>query len=197
MKEEFERQHPNIKVDIETIAFGDYFTQMQMRIAAGQAPDAYELNFENFYSYAKKGVLADLTPFFESTGFDRSVLYEQALNAFSEGGVQYGMPASFSNVVLTYNKELFDKANVPYPTNDWTWADADAAGAKIRALGDDIFGICQGVHFFEFFKTVQQNGGSLLNDDKTAFTVNRPENVETLKHMTDRILKTNIMPTEA
>jgi len=195
MKEEFEKQHPNIKVDIETLAYDDYFTQMQTRVASGTAPDAYELNYENFVSYAKKGVLLDLTPMFDN--FDTSVLNENALQAFSTDGRQYGLPASFSNVVLFYNKDLFDQADVDYPTSSWTWADADAAAEKIRALGDNIYGIYQPIQFWEFYKKVQQNGGSLMNADMTQFTVDTPQNVETLQHMVDRVLKTNVMPTEA
>jgi len=195
MKEEFEKQHPNIKVDIETLAYDDYFTQMQTRVASGTAPDAYELNYENFVSYAKKGVLLDLSPMFGN--FDTSALNKNALAAFSTDGKQYGLPASFSNVVLFYNKDLFDQAGVSYPTSDWTWADADAAAEKIRALGDNIFGIYQPIQFWEFYKKVQQNGGSLMNADMTQFTVDTPQNVETLQHMVDRVLKTNVMPTEA
>ncbi|MBD2843746.1 sugar ABC transporter substrate-binding protein [Paenibacillus sp. IB182496] len=197
MRETFEAQNPDVKVEIETIGFGDYFTQMQTRVASGTAPDAYELNYENFVSYAKKGVLLDLQPMFEAAGFDKSVLYEQALDAFQADGVQYGMPASFSNVVLIYNKDLFDQAQTSYPTIEWTWKEMNEAAVSIRALGDDIFGISQGVQFFEFFKAAQQNGGSLLNEDQTAFTINTPENVETLQYMVDRIQKSNVMPTEA
>ncbi|HZG76754.1 MAG TPA: sugar ABC transporter substrate-binding protein [Paenibacillus sp.] len=197
MKAAFEAKHPNITVEIETIGFADYFTQMQTRVASNSAPDAYELNYENFVAYAKKGVLRDLADLFETSGFDKSALNEQALKAFSADGAQYGLPASFSNVLLIYNKELFDQAGVAYPTNDWTWQDVDAAAAKIRALKDDTFGIHQGIHFFEFFKAVQQNGGALLNDDMTKFTVNRPENVATLQHMVDRVQKTNVMATDA
>ncbi|MFD0670719.1 ABC transporter substrate-binding protein [Cohnella sp. GCM10027633] len=197
MKDAFEAKYDNITVEIETIPFGEYFTQMQTRVAAGTAPDAYELNFENFVSYAKKGVLLDLAPFFDQTGFDKSSLNAQALNAFQSDGVQYGMPASFSNVLLFYNKELFDKAGVGYPTNDWTWKEMDDAAAKIRALSDDTFGVFQPVQFWEFYKTVQQNGGSLFNADMTKFTFNSPENVATLQHLADRLTKTNVMPTQA
>lgn len=197
MEDLFEKAHPNIKVDIETIAYGDYFTQMQTRVAAGQAPDAYELNYENFVSYASKGVLLDLKPFFDATQFDASALNAMALGAFQAGGVQYGLPGSFSNVLLFYNKELFDKAQVAYPTNDWTWKEFDDAAAKIRALGKDTFGVFQPIQFHEFYKLVQQNGGSLLNADRTAFTVNLPENVETLQRLVDRVQKTNVMPSQA
>ena len=195
MKEEFERQNPHIRVEIETLPYNDYFTQMQTRVASGTAPDAYELNYENFIAYAKKGVLLDLAPLFGN--FDTSALNKNALEAFRTDGRQYGLPASFSNVVLFYNEDLFDRAGLGYPTADWTWADVNEAAEKIRALGSDIFGIYQPIQFWEFYKTVRQNGGGLMNDDMTAFTVDRPENVETLQHLVDRVLKTNVMPTEA
>lgn len=42
----------------------------------------------------------------EISGIDVSGLNETALNAFNVKGVQYGLPESFSNVVLIYNKDL-------------------------------------------------------------------------------------------
>lgn len=197
MKKVFEEQNPDIRVNIETVGYGDYFTKLMTVVAGGNAPDAFELNYENFYTYAKKGVLLNLNDLVATSGFDTSVLNERALDAFSEGGVQYGLPFSFSNVVLIYNKELFDKAGVEYPTDNWTWADELEAAKKIRALGPMIFGINQPIQFWEFYKMVQQNGGSILNEDKTAFTLNSPQNVETLQFMVDRILKYNVMPNDA
>jgi len=197
MKKVFEQQNPDIKINIEVVGFGEYFTLLQTRIAGGTAPDSYELNYENFVTYAKKGVLLDLEPLFVKHKFDTSVLNNNALNAFSVEGKQYGLPAMFSDVVLFYNKDLFDKAGASYPTADWTWHDEQKAAEKIRALGNNIFGICHPVHFWEFYKVVQQNGGSIFNEDKTKFMVNSPQNVETLQFMVDRVLKSNVMPTEA
>lgn len=57
----FEDEHPNIKVEVETIGYDDYFTQMQTRVAGGTAPDCYELNIENFAAYANKGLLAEIS----------------------------------------------------------------------------------------------------------------------------------------
>ena len=102
MYEAFHEEYPNITVEIETIAMDDYFTQMQTRVAGGTAPDCYELNIENFASYANKGVLAEITD------VDLSSLDETALSAFNVDGKQYGLPGNFSNVVLVYNKDLFD-----------------------------------------------------------------------------------------
>ena len=184
----FEVENPNIKVEVETIGYNDYFTQMQTRVAGGTAPDCYELNIENFAAYANKGLLAEIS------GVDVSGLNDTALNAFNVGGKQYGLPESFSNVVLIYNKDLFDQAGVAYPTADWTQADLQAAAEAIRALGDDIFGIWQPITYNEFFKVVAQYGGALLNEDKTAFTINSTENLAAAQALIDRVLVSNVQP---
>lgn len=191
MYEAFHEEYPNITVDIETIGYDDYFTQMQTRVAGNTAPDCYELNIENFAAYANKGVLAELT------GIDVSGYNATALSAFNINGKQYGVPGNFSNVVLIYNKDLFDQAGVDYPTNDWTWDDALDACGKISALGDDIYGIYQPITFNEFFKVAAQYGGSVLNEDKTEFTINSPENLAAAEMMINKITETNVQPTDA
>ena len=79
-------------------------------------------------TYAKNGSLAELS------GVDIAA-YEKALvDAYASDGKQYGLPESFSNVVLFYNKTLFDQAGVELPTADWTWADEQAAAQKLTEL---------------------------------------------------------------
>ncbi len=178
----FEATHPDIKVEYETQAFGDYFTKLQTVIAAGQAPDAFELNYENFVSFANKGALADLSPLIAGdSGFSTSIYNPTALAAFSQGGKQYGLVESFSNVVLFYNKDLFDKAGVAYPAADWTWKDELAAAEKLTDAGAGVWGDFAPIQFWEFYKTIAQNGGAMFNADKTAVTLDLPQNVETLQ----------------
>lgn len=190
MYEAFHEEYPNITVEIETIAASDYFTQLQTRVAGGTGPDCFELNIENFAAYANKGQLAEIT------GVDLSGLDETSLGAFNVNGRQYGLPGNFSNVVLFYNKDLFDQAGIDYPTADWTQDDLQAAAEAIRALGDDIYGYYQPLTYNEFYKVAAQFGGSLLNEDKTAFTINTPENVAAAQMMADRILVSNVQPNE-
>lgn len=197
MRKIFEKMNPKIKVKIETIGYNDYFTVMQTRIAGGNAPDAFELNYENFATYAKKGTLLPLDDLIVKNQFDTSVINKNALDAFKANGLQYGLPFSFSNVILIYNKDLFDKAGIAYPTNDWTWDDQLEAAKKIRALGKNIYGLYQPIQFHEFYKVVKQNNGSLFSEDLTKFTVDSPQNIETLQFMVDRVREYNVMPTEA
>jgi multiple sugar transport system substrate-binding protein len=191
----FEAEHPSINVEYETLAFGDYFTKLQTVVAAGQAPDAFELNYENFVTYAERGALYDLTPLLSADGsFDPAIYNQTALAAFTHDGKQYGLVESFSNVVLFYNKDLFDAAGVAYPTADWTWEDELAAAQKLT--GNGVWGTFAPIQFWEFYKTIAQNGGSILSEDKTAVTIDSPENVETLTWMIDKIATHKVTPSD-
>ncbi|MDX6259978.1 MAG: multiple sugar transport system substrate-binding protein, partial [Kribbellaceae bacterium] len=51
----FQTANPNITVQVETVPYADYFTKLQTSVAGGTAADAFELNYENFVTYAKNG----------------------------------------------------------------------------------------------------------------------------------------------
>ncbi|MDD4011126.1 MAG: sugar ABC transporter substrate-binding protein [Sphaerochaetaceae bacterium] len=190
---EFEAQNPNIKVELQTIGYTDYFTQLQSKVVGGNAADVFELNYENFVAYASQGALADISSYLgDTSGFNKT-----ALNAFNYQGTQYGVPNSFSNCVMFYNKALFDKAGLAYPTNDWTWKDVEEASKKIMSLESGLWGFYRPLTFNEFYKGVGQNGGKMLSSDGKSFTVNTPENVEAARLMAGWQIDSHIMPTEA
>lgn len=189
----FNVQYPNVNVELQSFGYDDYFTQLQSKIVGGSAADVFELNFENFVAYASEDVLLDIGDLIgDTSGFNQT-----ALKAFQYDGKQFGIPNSFSNVVLIYNKDLFDKAGVSYPTDDWTWTEMSEAAKKIRAISADTYGLYRPLSFHEFYKGVKQNGGSLLSEDGKNFTVNLPQNVETLEIMSDWVTGSNVMPSDA
>ncbi|GHV16487.1 sugar ABC transporter substrate-binding protein [Clostridia bacterium] len=189
----FNVKYPDITVELQSFGYDDYFTQLQSKVVGGNAADVFELNYENFVAYASEGVLKDIT---NDVG-DTSGFNPTALGAFKYQGAQYGIPNSFSNVVLIYNKALFDQAGIGYPTDEWTWTDMLAAAKTIRALSADTFGLFRPLTFNEFYKGVQQNGGSLMSADGKKFTVNLPQNAETLTAMAGWITDSNVMPSDA
>ncbi|GAB3826128.1 ABC transporter substrate-binding protein [Kribbella italica] len=185
----FQTANPDITVQVETVPYADYFTKLQTSVAGGTAADAFELNYENFVTYASNGSLAELKD------VDGSVYKKSLYDAFNADGKQYGVPESFSNVVLFYNKALFKKAGVAEPTADWTWKDEQAAAAKLTDKGAKVWGDYQPVSYNEFYKVLAQNGGELLNADRSAATFNSPAGVEAAKFLIDKVGTT--MPTEA
>jgi multiple sugar transport system substrate-binding protein len=194
----FEAKYPNITVDVQTAAYADYFTKLQTGFAAGSAPDTFETDYGDFVGYAGAGSLLDLSSVAASdSSFSASAYYPKAYAAFQFNGKPYALPESFSDVLLFYNKDLFDKAGVAYPTASWTWADELAAAKKLTNASQGIWGIFQPVSFFEFFKVLAQNGGSFFNADSTQATFNSPAGVVAAQWLIDKANKDHVMPTAA
>lgn len=189
----FEAENPDINVEVATAPYADYFTLLQADVSGGDAPDVFELNYENFVTYADAGALLDLSGLVS----EDAPFYPAALEAFNFEGAQLGLPATFSTVVLFYNKDLFDAAGLEYPTNEWTWSDAILAAEAIKALGDDTWGLFSPTQFFEFYKKAAQNGEcEFFNEDMTESTINSPACVDTLELMLS-FTDSGIMPTAA
>ncbi len=192
MVEVFEKKNPDIKVDVQITGYEDYFTKLATTVGGGNPPDVFEMNMENFLSYMLRDACADVTDMITTANYS-----EGTLAAVSSEGKVYAVPMSFSTCVLFYNKALFDQAGVAYPTAEWTWADAQAAAEKINALGDDIWGYYQPITYNELYKSIKGNGGSVLSEDYTKFTMNTPENVAVLDAMIARVRGENhVMPTK-
>ncbi len=185
----FEAENPGIKVAVETLPYADYFTKLQTAVAGNTEADTYELNFENFVTYATNGVLGELSD------IPGDVYKPALLEAFQLDGTQYGLPASFSNVVLFYNKSLFDAANVATPTADWTWDDVRTAGEALTDKDAGVWGMYQPVSFHEFYKVLAQSGGEFFNADKSEATFASPAGIEAATWLVEKSGVT--MPTEA
>ena len=193
----FEEKNPDIKVEARAVGYGEHFTQLATQIAAKNAPDCFELNMENFLAFVVRGALLELEDLFTATQTDKSAYSPGVLSACSMNEKLYAIPMSYSTVVLAYNKDLFDLAGIEYPTNDWTVDDELNAAIAIQALGlEDTYGMFQEIQYWEFYKAIKTNGGGLLSADGTEFTVNSPENVETLQYMIDRVKQYKVMPSQ-
>lgn len=169
----FEAENEGIQVEVETLPYDDYFTALQTAVAGGTAADVFELNYENFVTYRENGSLAELSD------VDGSAFVPSLLDAFGKDGIQYGLPESFSNVVLYYNADLFAKAGIDTPTADWTWADEQAAARELTRGG--TWGDYQPVSFHEFYKALAQSGGEFLTEDGSDVAFDSPEGVGAAK----------------
>jgi len=184
----FEAQNKDVKIQVETVPYDSYFTKLQTAVAGGTAADTFELDYQNFVSYAKNGSLAPLA------GVDGTAYKDSLLKAFVSDGKQYGLPESFSNVVLFYNKTLFDKAGVAAPTASWTWADEQAAAAKLTDATAKVWGDYQPISYNEYYKSVAQAGGQFLSADGKSAAFDSPTGIAAAKWLVDKAGKT--MPTD-
>jgi multiple sugar transport system substrate-binding protein len=183
----FEDANPGITVEVTTLPYSDYGTALQTDLAAGTQSDVFDLEYANYAEFQANGVLAPIEV------SDPSVYRQSVLEAYQTDGTQYALPSSFSDVVLYYNKDLFDAAGLDYPSSDWTWADEKAAAEKLTDQAAGVWGDHQPVSFYEYYKVLAQNGGEFLNDDGTAVAFNTPEGIEAAKWLTEK--SGTVMPT--
>ena len=95
----------------------------------------------------------------------------------------YAIRSYYDTVVLFYNQDLFDQAGVAYPTADWTYDDAVAAGKEIMDKVPDVWGLYSPIQFWEFYKKAAQNGCEFFNEDMTEVLLDSPACVETVEKM--------------
>ncbi|MHC5797504.1 ABC transporter substrate-binding protein [Lacisediminihabitans sp. FW035] len=186
----FEKKNPNITVDVKTLPYDAYGTALQTDLAAGTPADVFDINGPSAYGPLEtNGTLSELK------GVPSSLYNTALLDSYATGGKQYALPTSFSDVVLYYNKDLFDKAGVSYPTASWKWKDETAAAAKLTDKAAGVWGDHQPVTYNEYYKVLVQNGASFLSKDGKKAAFNTPAGIEAAKWLVDKSGTT--MPTIA
>lgn len=184
----FEKKNPTIHVKVETAAYADYFTKLKTRIAANRAPDTFELDYQDFVSYAAAGSLLNLgNVSAKDKTFKKSLYFGKAYSVFALNGKQYGVPSSYSTVVLFYNKDLFNAAGVATPNSSWDWSDEAAADKALAAkLPVGTYADFQPVQFYEFFKVLAQAGGQFLSADKKHALFNKQPGINALNWLVSK-----------
>ena len=129
----YEASHPDVNVEVIDLGSADYQTALQIQLSGGGSEfDVVAIKdipgYNNLY---KAGLLADLAPLAERDGLDLS-LYGGIIEQISIGDSFYELPFKSDFWVLFYNKDLFDAAGVPYPTNDMTFEEMEERYPALR-----------------------------------------------------------------
>lgn len=134
MVKEYEKENPNINLDIVTVGGGaNYLDELKARFAAGKGPDIFPNGgYEEAKAWSR--YLEDLSdqPWVEYA-------YDEALEPMTMDGKIYGMPINFEGYGFIYNKDLFAKAGInTLPT---TFTELKEAAKKLQALGITPFAV--------------------------------------------------------
>jgi multiple sugar transport system substrate-binding protein len=182
----FEKQNPNISVDIQLTPYADYFTKLQTAASAGSAPDVFWMNGPNFQLYASNGQLMSLAGLPITTSDYPSSM----VSLYKYDGTQYGVPKDFDTVGLWYNKAIFKAAGVALPTANWTWADFDAAAAKLTDKAKGIYAVGATLEGQEnYYDTIFQAGGTVISADGKSSGYDSAASISGLEFWTNLIAK--------
>ncbi|WP_339279833.1 sugar ABC transporter substrate-binding protein [Paenibacillus sp. FSL W8-1187] len=177
----FEAKNPNIKIKIEVAGWSDYWTMLEAGATGGSLPDVFWMHSNEIYRYASNGMLLDLNDQIAKSTEVKLENYPEGLNQiYNFDGKQYAVPRDFDTIGLWYNKTLFDKANLSYPDESWTWDDLKSAAKTLTK--DGVYGLLAPMHNQEgYYNFVYQNGGTIITDDKKS-GYDDPKTIEALDY---------------
>lgn len=164
---DFEKENPNIKIDIQVSGWDDYWTGLEAAATGGSLPDTFWMHSNNIYYYAANDQLLDLTSYIENSDLVSMDKYPEGLGQiYSLDGKQYAVPKDYDTIALWYNKTLFDEAELSYPDETWTWDTLHEAAQKLTKEDGSQYGMCAGLHNQEgYYNFIYQNGGTVVTED--------------------------------
>lgn len=143
---------PDVKLEWECVDWGESFSsQMQGRLAAGDAPDIIIGKVQDVHTYAADGNLAAL----QVKGMER--MEKEALEIVTIDGEVYGLPYNAWYQGVLYNIDIFQKYGVKVPE---TREELRQAAQVFRANGITPFA----VHFQEEWKIANMTMQFMIND---------------------------------
>lgn len=204
--ERFKVKYPNVTVETQFVpqpTWGEYNNSFLNQVATGDVPDVFAAAIEGFAEVGSKGVLVNLEEITSKDPAAATVLADIEPNLLDgmrtrPSGELNFFPTEWNNIVMYYNKDMFDAAGVSYPAADWTWADfletakkltvKDAAGNTTQ-YGYVVPGFNFGLQPWFF-----TNEASTLDADWRAPTVTTDNYRETLQFLHSLIHEHKVSP---
>lgn len=197
--EDWQKAHPDLKVIFEHTPYTGYDSKILTRIAGGAAPDIITTEVNYFVTFASKNVLEDLNPYLESDSeFKVQDFFPQIIDRFTVDGKLYAVPRDVAPFACVfYNKELFDEAKLPYPTNDWTWDDLLRLARSLTKKDASGRTVQYGFYGWAWQNFVYGNGGSLVDNVKkpSKTLIADPKTITGLQFYADLANLYGVMPT--
>ncbi len=178
----------NIEDFQEAAIPGDYPAKMRANVASGNVPDVFYLTPDMSSEYISANKVLNLSPYMAHDNVSPSNYYASLLNPFTcKSGQIYGLPKDWNSLGLFYNKQLFQAAGVPFPSDSWTWSDMQNAAQKLTKNPNspqEVYGFSTDASTSRWAAFLFANGGSILNSDGTQAAFNNQAGIQSLQFYT-------------
>ena len=188
---QFNQTHANIHVeDHYCCTNDDILKKVTVALQGGQEPDISYQYGTSMAQIAQASSVLDLTQRVADPAFKWDDFFPGERAAATVEGKVLGVPALVDNLAIVYNKALFDKAGVAYPTAGWTWDDFRSAATKLTDPATKQFGWAFPVDATEdttwhYDAMLWEANGDILNADNTQAAFNSGAGVTALNALHD------------
>lgn len=196
----FQDANPGVKMNTEAVpSQPDHLLKLATSFAAGNPPDVWVIDYRRFGLLQNAGVVQPAEKYIgQSSMIHKDDFYAKSLKPFTVNGQLQCVPMNMSSLEVYYNKDLFDRAKVPYPKDGWTWNDFLTDAKAITALStpdEKIWGVGIDPQLIRLAPFVWQNGGDIVdNTDKpTRLTLDTPQAKEAFQWFVDLQTKHHVV----
>ena len=175
-----------IKTKVSVVKWDEYWTLLESGAQGGSLPDVFWMHSNESERYMSNDMLLDLTDkIADSSEIDPANYPEDIWGLYTYDDKYYAVPKDVDTIALWYNKTLFDEAGLEYPTADWTWDDVTEAAKKLTKDDGSQYGLAMGNGSNQdgYYNMVYDNGGYIINDDKTQSGWDDPKTIEAMQTM--------------
>lgn len=133
--------NPNVTIEMTDLGSTDYMTQLATQLAGGNG-ELDVLTIKDIPGYSNLINLGMLEPMNDVLAEDPAKFGGVLEQLTAADGNFYAVPFRSDFWVVYYNKDLFDAANVEYPTNDMTFAQYDELARQVTSGegGSKVYG---------------------------------------------------------
>ncbi len=177
-------KNPDVVIEVQVTSWTEYWTKLEAAAESNTMPDIFWMHTNQILYYSDFGMLADVTDLYDDVDpnfYNEHFSEISRNNASGSNGRLYGVPKDKDNIILVYNKEMFDAAGVAYPDDDWTWDDMTDASAKIYETTGKYGFMAYAEDHLGYWNFVYQAGGYILNEDKTKAGFTQPATMDAIK----------------
>ena len=169
-----------VKVNVEVVDWDNYWTLLEAGASGGTMPDVFWMHSNTAQMYMENDLLLDLTDYIsKDSSIDLSKYYEGVKNLYTRNdGKVFALPKDHDTIALLYNKAIFDKYGVEYPTDAWTWDDMYEAAKKITEDSKgDVYGMAMNTSNNQdgWYNAIYCYGGKVVTDDHKGTTIGSAE----------------------
>ena len=197
----FNKEYPDIEVELQSMPdeVPDMTRFLQTAKLGGQLPDIVVGFADNINQLASADITADVTERLADSELQVDSFLQNYLDAYRPLDAPeevHGLPVGADALILAYNADVFEKAGMDVPSDDWTWEDFDAAADAISAAGaGEYFGLANGPENALISDPIIRAMGGYLYDPRTNSTgMAEPEALEAWQLMADEWLSGRAAP---
>ncbi|MDR0760872.1 MAG: sugar ABC transporter substrate-binding protein [Treponema sp.] len=152
----YQAKNPQVKIETVDLGSADYMTVLGTQLSGGADFDVVCVkDIPGYANLVRQNRLEPLNSYIKTAGIDTS-LYGGTTEQISVNGEVYALPFRSDFWLIFYNKDLFDAAGVPYPSNDITLDEYDALARRVTQ-GSGA-GKTYGAHYHTWRSAVQLFG---------------------------------------